>query len=700
MYSVVFSIYTTFSAAYSAPAGTAPFRAAAYGADFKSKSKDFKSKSQKSGLYACFFTYTVRLGVLPALLTLFLAGGKAGALDLTVRAKPYFTLPLGVTKNNFDAGGGLDLNLDIDLSSIPFLSNPLFIGYTAGPEAGIGMIHTKADDMGTLFFGGLNASLFYYPVSRLSFRLGGTFGFYQASDSEGNTYANTMWKYGAEIGFRFSPQFTLSVNGGLRQYNYRPEKPTYQGIYMGLTGQILFDTSRQDDGVSVTLKQDEPLLPIFAGLYRQNSIGTLRIVNNESAEIRNISVSFRAGGYTSSEILCGQAGRLGKRKTAEIPLIADFSSQILNFSESGRISGEVIVRYEILGSPKNVAGTALVEVYNRNSYRWGDSASLAVFVSPSAPETLDYQKYMVGIARNHIRTGLNRNMQNAMYLYEGLRVGGIKDSGDQQTPYATYHKDPALLDYIQFPFQTLAYRSGDLDELGILFAASLEAAGIKAALIPLENDFIVAFSLGIDEAQASSFFYNLDGVLVKNDEVWMPVAFSSFRDGFINSWYTAVNAVGTLLAEGGDMDFIVLEDAWKTYPPAAVMTQEAQFDKPPEENVARVVDTDIARYIVAELGPKIQELRDTIRIQGEIPSLLNQLGLLYIRSGMFNEAKTEYLRSASQGSVAAMVNLGNLAMLDSDAVSAERWFSQALRADPSNRGAADGLNQIAINRQE
>jgi Tfp pilus assembly protein PilF len=47
-----------------------------------------------------------------------------------------------------------------------------------------------------------------------------------------------------------------------------------------------------------------------------------------------------------------------------------------------------------------------------------------------------------------------------------------------------------------------------------------------------------------------------------------------------------------------------------------------------------------------------------------------------------------------------MVNLGNLAMLEKDTAAAEQWYNQALRVDPTSRAAANGLNQIAIDRIE
>jgi tetratricopeptide (TPR) repeat protein len=628
-----------------------------------------------------------------------LLGAELGALDFGIRAKPYFSIPFGsaFSTDNFTPGGGVDAAFDVDISSV--LPNPLDIGYTAGVEAGLNMVPLyKAGDISQFYGGGLGAGLFYYPLSRLAIRVDGAFGLYQSA-LKGASYSNLFWRYGLEAGFRFTPRFTLSLNGGYRQYA-APGDPNYSGLYAGLTGQIVFGTGGGSGGIVVDLLQDEAVFPVFSPLYRQNRIGVLRITNRESAEIRNVRVSFQAGNYTSSRLLCGVQPRIRKRGSVELPLYADFSPTIYNFSENGRIPGQVIVEYELLGSGRTANSTAVVEVYNRNSFRWNDSRSLAVFISPSAPEVLDYSKYIVGIARNHLRTGLNRNMQFAVFLYEGLRAGGIRDAPDMETPYAASHGDRETVDYLQFPFQTLAYRSGDVDDLGLLYAAALEAAGIGAALIPLADDFVIAFSLEMDEKTAAGFFDNMDNLLILNGEAWLPVGFRSFREGFVNSWYSAVNDIGAAVAAGGNPDIIMLREAWQSYPPAALSVEEAQFDKPPEANVVRLVEIGMLRYIAAEFGPKIRRTQETITAGRGTPSLYNQLGLFYVRSGLYEEAKAEYRRSAAMGSAAAMVNLGNLAWMERDAETASRWYGEALAADPANRAAANGLNQIALDKLE
>jgi len=622
---------------------------------------------------------------------LFLCANHVFALDFNIRTTPELCIPFGAAATPYySIGGGATLNADLELFQFVYV----------GPEFGYFNIPLLNTGTATQFIeAGMGAGVFYYPASRVKVQGGLAAGIYEVI-YDGATFNSTWWKIHVDAGFRFSPTFVLSGGIGYTSYSGISE-PMYTGISLGASAQIAFDTVPATAGnIDVRLDQGEPVFPLFYGIYKQNSIGTLKITNNESAEIRNVSVSFRAGNYTASLMSCGRSPLIKKRSSVDLPLFADFAETILNFTENGKIPGELIIDYELLGAVRSISKTLVVPVYNRNIVRWTDTAVLASFISPNAPEVLDYSKFMVGIARDKLRTGLNRNMQFAMYLFEGLKVGGISNSNDDTTPYVTYHRDPDLLDYIQYPFQTLAYHSGDLDDLGLLYAAILESVGIRTAIIPLEKEFVVAFSLGITASDAENLFSGSGNLLTIADEIWIPVSFSVLREGFINSWYNAMNILNGALAAEKNLDFIILKEAWATYPPASIKGSEAKFQKPVEESVIRAVESDLMRYISAEFGPKILDVQDAIRTSGGNAQLYNQLGLLYVRAGMYSEARAEYTKAAALDSSTAMVNLGNIAILQKDFRTAKNWFSRALELQPENSIAVKGLERALYELEE
>jgi tetratricopeptide (TPR) repeat protein len=619
-------------------------------------------------------------------------------LEIALSATPAFSVPQEAS-SKFIFGNGYGGVINADLC---FLQH-----FGVGPEFGYMINQVNNDTVANTALAGGSVSAWAYPASRMVIRAQGSFGGYiynwVDSESARYTYTDYWWKAWAEAGFRFSPSFSVGAGAGYLKL-MAPELDgslLYSGVTAGVTVRVTIDTATSEGNVSVKFDQYESVFPAFAGMYKQNSIGTLRITNRESAEIRNLTVSFRAGNYTSSLLSSGEIAFLSKRKSKELPLYADFSPTILNFTENGKIPGELVIAYDLLGVRKEISKTLVIDVYNRNTLRWTDNGVLAAFIAPMAPEVLDYSKFVVGVARDSLRSGLNRNMQFAAYLLEGLKVGGVKYSHDETTPYARFHLDPSKIDFVQYPFQTLAYRSGDIDDLGILYAASLESVGIKTAIIPLKDDFIVAFALGLGPDEAADLFNSTDSLLTIGDELWIPVSMSVLREGFMNSWYNAIKNLGEAMAdESATVDFIVLSDAWQTYPPAAFKNSEARFDKPDEGALTAAVETDMLRYISQEFGPKIRALKEDIRATGGSAKKYNALGTLYVRAGMYEEAKKEYSRSAGTGSVPAMVNLGNIAILEREPASAVSWFRKALEIEPDNKGAKAGFDRASADLED
>jgi hypothetical protein len=340
----------------------------------------------------------------------------------------------------------------------------------------------------------------------------------------------------------------------------------------------------------------------------------------------------------------------------ELPLYADFSGDMLQFTDSGRILGELVIRYSFLGKEKETLVAASVQVLERGSYPDGDSASLAAFVSPTSPEILEFSRNVAGLARNERRTGLNGNMQFAVWLFEGLKSFG---------PNVKAATDTA----VQFPSQTLAYQAGTARDWGLLYAASLEASGISAAFIPLDETsgggFIAAVNLGINEAQAATLFNGLDKLLVINGTVWLPVSMGRLNAGFAAAWDDAAAKLGSVFAANktgeanASLDFIILSNAWATYPPAPFPALGVKIAEADTALLRTGAGTALTAYIASDIQPLITAVNAQIR-QSPTAVLYNRLGILQIRAGSTPAARAAFQRAADMGSGAAKRNLENL----------------------------------------
>ncbi|MDR3019532.1 MAG: hypothetical protein LBU66_01345 [Treponema sp.] len=589
----------------------------------------------------------------------------------------------------YNVGGGGDIGFEIDLSSV--WANPIGLGYTIGVEGGMTINPFQDDDeMNVNFYsaGGV-LGLYYFPLSRLFIRADGAAGVYQTVTGLGNDDASLsipgfFWRGGGELGFRFTPGFLLAANAGWRQYHESNGRLFYSGLYTGLTAQVTFHTGTGlRDTVGASFDQHDPLYPVFMQLYQSLPLGDIVIRNNENAEIRNVQVFFRAGNYSASEYPCGSVAMIPRGRSVELPLFADFSPEILKFTDNGRVLGEVVIRYRFLGQQREAVRAVTVSVNNRNAVTAGDAAAFAAFISPTSPEVLDFARFIAGLERANRRTGHNTNFQYALWLLEGLRSSGIRLG-------KTYFNETEA----QFPAETLLFGTGSSRDLALLVAGALEGVGIPSAFIETDDDFLVAVNLGINSNAAQTLFNGTDKIMIIQNTVWLPLSMTVFNDGFIECWNKGAAVLDEVVKENLFADFVVVSEAWSTYPPAPLPEQERSILRADSAAVVREAGRAMQTYINQEINPLIQ--RTSNNPQGlSAMALQNRMGILYMRAGRVSDGKAAYERAAGMGSVPAMTNRGNLALTENDFETAQRWFNQALQRDSQNSEALRGLEKIS-----
>jgi tetratricopeptide (TPR) repeat protein len=229
----------------------------------------------------------------------------------------------------------------------------------------------------------------------------------------------------------------------------------------------------------------------------------------------------------------------------------------------------------------------------------------------------------------------------------------------------------------------------------------LEAAGIRASLAisgssgeQSADDVIAAFSLGIGAAQAATLFNGTDRILIVDDEVWLPLSMKSLNSGFTAAWIVAVTELQEVFRMGEAVDFTIIEDCWTMYPPSPFPALDVRISQPDMALVSGGATAAVNGYITNEIEPLFREAQRTAQ---NAPTAVNynRLGIVQMRAGRTTEAKASYERAAGMGSVPAMTNRGNVALLEKDYAGAQRWFTQALQVQPENTAAQRGMEQAA-----
>ena len=608
------------------------------------------------------------------------------ALDLIFKVEPVVMFPL--QENMGVAPGGI-IQADVDLFNL----------LTAGLEGGYFYEKPAATDEGiNTAFGGINLGVYYYPLSRMYIGLGGAFGLnsystqiQRSGDSGQNQkldFYGLYYRGFGEVGFRINPSLCLNLAGGWSSFSAGKDlgDAFLSGPYAALSLRMgaHVGNKTKSSAINVRIEQESDVFPVYSTVYGYEPFGTIFIRNDEGAELRNVHVSFRAGKYTNSAKLCGSMDKINRHGTAEFPMLADFSDEILGFTENGKISGEIIVEYEFLGKKMSTVESVIVAVDNRNAFIWGDSSALAAFISPDSQEIATFAKEVAGITRNNIYTGMNANLQYAIGIMEGLRLIGMGYSEDNITPYATYHTGYEM-DSIQYPLQTLQCLSGDYDDLGILVCSCLQTINVPTGYIPFDDDFIVLVKLNMGAKQALNNFASTDGLVIDYDadQVYLALSMANIEKGFTASYKAGADVVVKCFSnEDAYYDFIDTTDAWSNYKPVAFSTNSS-VTTPKQDALIKNIKAAIQDYISSDIEAVIKRARD----EGDT----NKLGVALVRAGRYTEAKKEFQKAADRGSIAAMNNVANILMIEKNYTAAAAQYKKILDKDPENKVAQKGL---------
>jgi tetratricopeptide (TPR) repeat protein len=401
--------------------------------------------------------------------------------------------------------------------------------------------------------------------------------------------------------------------------------------------------------------------------------------------VTDVKVALMVKQYMDSAKECASFAELAAGGELAVELRALFTERVLEITEGTKVAADVTVKYKYKGEPYVYEKVATLSLYDRNATRWDDDRKAAAFVTAKDPSVLRLAKNTAGIVKEHGIRSVNENLRTAMALHEALALYGVSYVVDPATPYTEYSKNAKAVDYLQFPRQTLEYRAGDCDDLSILYSALLESVGIETAFITTPGHIYLAFSAGIDPREGKASFSKAGDLVFFDDKTWVPFEVTSTSDGFMKAWELGARlwreASGAKRA-----GFYPVREAWNTYNPVGLPGEGASLNYPPEDKVRGAYLKELAKFVTGEIAPQVVRLEEEIRKSGESAALVNKLGVLYAKYGLYDKAEREFgkILARSADYVPALLNMGNIHFLREDSARAREYYEKAAAREPEN----------------
>jgi tetratricopeptide (TPR) repeat protein len=438
------------------------------------------------------------------------------------------------------------------------------------------------------------------------------------------------------------------------------------------------------------LKIDPPvfgaIFPVAYKYYDTNPLGSVKIENDETAAITDVQVRFFVPKYMQGPTTVATIKEMKRGEVVEIPLKALFSNDVLKITEADSVQSQITVTYTAGKDNLQTDQTASLRMYNRNTITWGDDRRAAAFVTANDPTVKKLSSNAVAAIGDAVATPFTDAMRSAIVLFTALQLYGIQYKVDPNSSYIEKSTSKDAPDYLQFPYQTLDYRTGDCDDMAILFSAMLESVGVEAAFITVPGHIYAAFNLGQNLDAAKKIYSTVDDLIVRGDgSVWIPVETTMLDKGFMAAWAAGAKSWREASANKSEA-LIPIREAWTVYASTWFGSSEQQdvVERFPKPDVAAKRYTVIERQLAErELAPLVKDLQDRIKTRSSA-LLINKLGTTYARFGIYDKAETQFKLAAASNYAPALQNLGNLYYLKSDYRNAAAQYEKAKALNPDS----------------
>jgi len=615
--------------------------------------------------------------VLFLLLTLRLFGQQSEAFGyisdpyLSFKVTPGGFIPLASSKDLLKPGGGLEAGAEYRL--LPFLYATAGLGYNLLP------VRSKTEEVVNLFALGTGAALNFEVAADLHTgayaRAGYYYGFVSGGEPSGS--GNPFVQGGLYASYRLQPNLSLGIDTGYRNFfGFTSDLAVSLGV------SYHFFYSSKD-----VIEVNEPrmrVLPVLFKYYDRHPVSTMTIRNTSDEPLTNLSVHFLAREFMINPKLCADSLRLEPGEEVEVELCALFTEEILKVSEGTKVSVNISVDCLFQGEKYNKDIVGTLDVISRNGVVWDDDRKAACFVTAKDPTVLRFSKTVSGLLRDRAEAGFDEALLKAMTISAALDCYGLAYAQDPATPYAEFSEKTTVVDFLQFPNQTLEYKGGDCDDLSILYCALLESLGIETAFVTVPGHIFAAFRLEGDQESVLAAFSNRNDFILRDGGAWVPVEVTAISGGFLNAWTLGAQQwnLSTAKEEAG---FFPVHDAWGVYEPVGYSGIESSIVPPSQAAVLLEYEKELAALYKREADPRIAELKASVSASPADLRLRNSLGVLYARYGRYDQALKVLADIQQRGEyVPAYINMGNIYYLQRDYPRARAAFEKALAKLPNH----------------
>ena len=483
----------------------------------------------------------------------------------------------------------------------------------------------------------------------------------QGSEGEGLT-----WSLGA------------SARWKVLQFDYAHVMPPFLPASNRITAAVAFNLN--PSRVRVEKAELEEVYASQKGRYATRPVGSVKLtsrVEEPQAATLSIFVPGLMDAPTEREVV------VRPKQTQDVPVSAVFGNELLALAEDRAVQADVRLTYRHKNRTRVEKATTQFFVYRPGAISWEDTRAAAAFVTPSDPVVAEFARSVVAGRDQAFEGGPLRNVMTAMRMWNALSGYGLTYVPDPNTPFSAVSDTRNAVDQVQYPRGLLQSRTGDCDDMSVLYCAMLENVGIPTAFLDGPGHILMMFDAGVHPRNAIALSLSEDMYAIKDERVWIPVETTMIGKSFVDAWEEGA-AIWRRWQGAADFRVVPVEEAWAEYVPSLPETPAPAITAPDAASIDKrfAVDVDSlkARQAAFLRSRFLEELDGGTKSGSLDASKENELALVHALEGKFPEARAgwEKVLAAQPADVAALVNTGNLDLLEGDPGAALKRYDAAL----------------------
>jgi len=429
--------------------------------------------------------------------------------------------------------------------------------------------------------------------------------------------------------------------------------------------------------------------------YESHPLGVVVLKNNMDTTFTGVKLTFAIKTFMDfpTEV---QIPELPGQKEIVVELKPVFNNRILEVTENTPIQSEFAATYFMGGEAKTITQSFPVTLYERHAMVWDNKNKLGAFVTPKDPPVADFSRATI---QQYVDAypNLHQSIVYARTIYDALGVYGMKYIVDPTSPFAEFSKNAGAVDYLEYPRDALSRKSGDCDDLSILFAACMENIGIETAFLDVPGHVFIMFDTGVATKDKDTLGFPDELLIVNNGTVWIPVEMTMVGSPFTRAWQKAAEEYYDWQAKK-KVDIISVQKAWESFRPVTLPHMETRAIKVKKEEIEAKFKGELEALAAQRLAHLSADYLDALKKNPADLNLLGQLGILYGENGLYAEALEQFQKmlAKEKDNVIALNNIGNIKFLQDSFDEARQAYESALKFSPGEAGIMVNLSRVLL----